>query len=49
VSKLIDEIGFAPADIGFLREDGRKQQPGSAIYNNPMTPQVAQKKVIRNR
>jgi 8-hydroxy-5-deazaflavin:NADPH oxidoreductase len=45
VSKLIYEIGFASADSGSLREGGRKQQPGSAIYNNPMTSQVAQKKL----
>ena len=38
VSRLIEEIGFAPVDTGSLREGGRKQQPGSAIYNEPMTP-----------
>jgi 8-hydroxy-5-deazaflavin:NADPH oxidoreductase len=41
VSKLIEDIGFAPVDTGFLREGGRKQQPGSPIYNNPMTAKVA--------
>jgi hypothetical protein len=25
--------------------DGRKQQPGSEIYNNPMTLEIAQKKL----
>lgn len=45
VSKLIDEIGFTPIDTGSLSEGGRKQQPGSEIYNNPMTLQVAQKKL----
>ena len=45
VSKLIDEIGFTPVDTGSLREGGRKQQPGSGIYNNPMTLQIAQKKL----
>ena len=45
VSKLIDEIGFTPVDTGSLREGGRKQQPGSKIYNNPMTLQIAQKKL----
>ena len=38
VSQLIEEIGFAPVNTGSLREGGRKQQPGSAIYNEPMTP-----------
>ena len=41
VSKLIDEIGFTPVDTGSLREGGRKQQPGSEIYNNPMTLEIA--------
>jgi 8-hydroxy-5-deazaflavin:NADPH oxidoreductase len=41
VSKLIEEIGFAAVDTGSLREGGRKQQPGSHIYNNPMTAKVA--------
>ena len=33
---LIDELGFDPVDAGGLVEGGRKQQPGSAIYNNPI-------------
>jgi 8-hydroxy-5-deazaflavin:NADPH oxidoreductase len=41
VSRLIDDIGFAPIDTGSLCEGGRKQQPGSLIYNNPMTVEVA--------
>jgi 8-hydroxy-5-deazaflavin:NADPH oxidoreductase len=41
VSKLIEDIGFAPVDTGSLREGGRKQQPGSPVYNNPMTARVA--------
>ena len=41
VSKLIEEIGFAAVDTGSLREGGRKQQPGSHIYNNLMTANVA--------
>ena len=45
VSKLIDEIGFTPVDTGSLREGGRKQQPGSEIYNNPMTLEIALKKL----
>jgi predicted dinucleotide-binding enzyme len=45
VSKLIDEIGFTPVDTGSLREGGRKQQPSSEIYNNPMTLEIAQKKL----
>ncbi len=41
VSGLIEEIGFAPVDTGTLREGGRKQQPDSPIYNNPMTEDQA--------
>jgi 8-hydroxy-5-deazaflavin:NADPH oxidoreductase len=41
VSKLIEDIGFVSLDTGSLREGGRKQQPGSPIYNNPMTAKVA--------
>jgi predicted dinucleotide-binding enzyme len=41
VTRLIEEIGFAPVDTGSLRDGGRKQQPGSTIYNKPMTCQEA--------
>ena len=41
VSGLIREIGFEPVDTGSLRDGGRKQQPGSPIYNNPMTAEQA--------
>jgi 8-hydroxy-5-deazaflavin:NADPH oxidoreductase len=40
VSQLIEEIGFAPVDTGSL-SDGRKQEPGSPIYNVPMDPEQA--------
>jgi 8-hydroxy-5-deazaflavin:NADPH oxidoreductase len=45
VSKLIDDIGFAPVDTGSLREGGRKQQPGSPVYNNPMTGRAAHERL----
>lgn len=38
VSQLITEIGFAPVVTGGLHEGGRKQEPGSPIYNKPMPP-----------
>ena len=41
VSRLIEEIGFEPVDTGSLRDGGRKQAPGSAIYNEPMTADQA--------
>lgn len=37
VSRLIEEIGFSPVDTGSLSDGGRRQQPGSPIYNRPMT------------
>jgi 8-hydroxy-5-deazaflavin:NADPH oxidoreductase len=40
VSHLIEEIGFTPVDAGSLSE-GRKQEPGSPIYNVPMHQQQA--------
>jgi 8-hydroxy-5-deazaflavin:NADPH oxidoreductase len=40
VSRLIEEIGFTPVDAGSLSE-GRKQEPGSPIYNVPMHQQQA--------
>jgi 8-hydroxy-5-deazaflavin:NADPH oxidoreductase len=40
VSYLIEEIGFTPVDAGSLSE-GRKQEPGSPIYNVPMHQQQA--------
>jgi 8-hydroxy-5-deazaflavin:NADPH oxidoreductase len=41
VSGLIEEIGFSAVDTGSLREGGRKQQPGSPLYNHPMTVEEA--------
>jgi hypothetical protein len=41
VSDLIREFGFAAVDTGSLREGGRRQEPGSPIYNEPMTPDEA--------
>jgi len=41
VSKLIEDIGFAAVDTGFLAEGGRSQQPNSSIYNKDVTAQEA--------
>jgi predicted dinucleotide-binding enzyme len=41
VMKLIEQIGFAPVDTGSLREGGKRQEPGSAIYNRPLTGRQA--------
>jgi 8-hydroxy-5-deazaflavin:NADPH oxidoreductase len=37
VSKLISDIGFTAVDTGTLREGGKSQQPGTAIYNKDLT------------
>ena len=37
VSTLIEEIGFAAYDTGSLREGGKNQSPGTAIYNQNIT------------
>lgn len=47
VSKLIDDIGFAPVDTGSLREGGRRQEPGSPIYGRPMTAREAREILAR--
>lgn len=41
VSRLIEQIGFAPVDTGTLREGGRSQQPGTPVYNRNLTPTEA--------
>ena len=41
VAHLIEEIGFAAVDNGFLHEGGRNQQPGTAVYNKDVTAKEA--------
>jgi predicted dinucleotide-binding enzyme len=41
VAKLIEEIGFAAVDMGYLREGGARQQPGTAVYNRNITAREA--------
>ena len=45
VAKLIEEIGFAAVDTGFLTDGGRSQQPGTPIYNKELTATEAAKAV----
>jgi 8-hydroxy-5-deazaflavin:NADPH oxidoreductase len=47
VMDLIDEIGFDPVDNGGLIEGGRKQQPGSPIYNQPLTAKELKERLAR--
>jgi hypothetical protein len=45
VSGLIEDAGFAAVDTGSLREGGRYQQPGSAIYNEPLKKHEAERRL----
>jgi hypothetical protein len=47
VMDLIDEIGFDAVDSGGLVEGGRKQQPGSPIYNQPLTAKELKERLAR--
>jgi len=42
VAKLIEEIGFAAVDTGFLHEGGKSQQPDSPVYNKTLTAREAE-------
>jgi len=37
VGGLIDQFGFAPLDVGNLRDGGRQLQPGSPVYAESLT------------
>jgi hypothetical protein len=41
VSRLIEQLGFTPVDTGTLATGGKRQQPGTAIYNRLMKPAEA--------
>jgi predicted dinucleotide-binding enzyme len=41
VANLIEEIGFAAVDTGFLREGGTIQQPGTIVYNKILNAKEA--------
>jgi predicted dinucleotide-binding enzyme len=43
VARLIEDIGFAAVDTGFLADGGRMQQPGTAVYNKELTAVEAAK------
>jgi predicted dinucleotide-binding enzyme len=46
VAQLIEEIGFAAVDTGFLHEGGKRQQPDSPVYNKTLTVNEA-KELLR--
>ena len=37
VGGVIDQFGFAPLDVGNLRDGGRQLQPGSPVYGESLT------------
>jgi predicted dinucleotide-binding enzyme len=41
VTQLIEQIGFAAVDSGSLREGGKRQEPGAAIYGKDLTARQA--------
>ena len=45
VVNLIDDIGFGAVDTGSLAGGGRRQQPGTALYNRVMTVREAREAV----
>lgn len=47
VSRLIEEIGFAPIDTGSLHEGGQRQQMGSPLLSHSMSAREAQR-TLRN-
>lgn len=47
VGELIEQLGFAPVDTGSLAAGGARQQPGSSIYNQPMTAPEAEERLAR--
>jgi hypothetical protein len=44
VATLIDDVGFAPLDLGSLR-DSHRMEPGQPIYNNTLTRPEAQERL----
>jgi predicted dinucleotide-binding enzyme len=45
---IIDELGFAPIDTGGLAAGGRRQQPGSPLYNAGLTGAQARAALANN-
>jgi EmrB/QacA subfamily drug resistance transporter len=46
VSRLIDEMGYDAIDTGSLVEGGRRQQPGAALFNRPLTAEEARAEIL---
>ncbi|MFF4801856.1 NADPH-dependent F420 reductase [Streptomyces sp. NPDC001351] len=44
VTELLDELGFAPVPTGSLAGGGRRQQPGTPVFNRPLDARLAQER-----
>jgi len=47
VMQLIDEIGFDAVDSGGLHDGGRRQEPGTPVYNQPFDASEAREALAR--
>jgi predicted dinucleotide-binding enzyme len=47
VMTLIDEVGFDAVDSGNLHDGGRRQQPGTPVYNQPFDASEAREALAR--
>jgi predicted dinucleotide-binding enzyme len=47
VMALIDEIGFDAVDSGNLHDGGRRQEPGTPVYNQPFDASEAREALAR--
>ena len=45
VSKLVEDVGFAPVDTGTLVEGGYRQQPGAELYGRALTEDEARERL----
>ncbi len=49
VTRLIEQIGFAPVDTGSLHDGGKSQEPNTSLYNRTLTGAEAQREVAQLR
>lgn len=47
VMQIVDEIGFDAVDSGNLHDGGRRQQPGTPVYNQPFDASEAREALAR--
>ena len=47
IMTLIDEVGFDAVDAGNLHDGGRRQQPGTPVYNQPFDARATREALAR--